>query len=330
MTRRPIVLLLLATVVGVPRAVAQRRQVDVRSGFTKEIAPESSPAYTFDVLDYPGTFYTNGFGINSGAATAEIELVGGIGDQSPGPLGFNGGFQVKYAATKSTTTETYQAVNYAGAAQQAAYGVNDSGEIVGTYSDSLAVLHGYLQSGGSFINLDVPFSGATGTNAVGINNSGEIVGYWLNATTGYGFELISGTYTSFNYPAATFTIATAVNNHGDIVGYYSDTSGVYHGFLLSRGIYTSIDEPGATMTEANGINDAGDIVGIYCSTTECADNFLTFQGFLLSAGTFTEIAIPNAKATGPVNINNNGVIVGVFHDSVGRQAFLATPKRQPN
>ncbi len=295
-------------------------------GSAPQTLPESSPKYTFTILDYPRTLYTNGFGINSGAASSEVELVGGVGNQAASPLGFMGGFQAQYAATNSATTETYEAVNIAGATQQAAFGVNDSGEIVGTYADSSGVLHGYLLSGGTFTTMDVPFPTATGTAPFGINNAGEIVGYWLDATTGHGFLLSSGIYTSFDYPDATFTIASAINSHGDIVGYYSDTSGAYHGFLLSGGTYTSIDEPGATATEANGINDAGEIVGIYCLTSQCAANFLTFQGFLLKAGEFSDITIPGAKANGPVNINNKGVVIGVFHDAVGRHGFLATPK----
>jgi hypothetical protein len=287
---------------------------------------ESSPKYSFTILDYPHTLYTNGFGINSGAASPEVELVGGIGNQATPPLGFTGGFLVQYVATNSTTTETYEAVNIAGTIAQAAFGVNDSGDIVGAYADSSAVLHGYLMSGGAFTTVNVPFSTATGTSPFGINNAGEIVGYWLDSTTGHGFLLSGGTYTSFDYPGATFTIASAINRHGDIAGYYSDTSGVYHGFLLSGGTYTSIDEPGATATEANGINDAGEIVGLYCQTSECAADFSGFQGFLLKAGEFSDVTIPGAKATGPVGINNKGAIVGVFHDAVGRHGFLATPK----
>jgi probable HAF family extracellular repeat protein len=288
--------------------------------------PESSPKYTFTILDYPRTLNTNGFGINSGATSSEVELVGGVGNQAASPLGFTGGFLVQYAATNSTTTETYEAVNIAGTTEQSAFGVNDSGEIVGAYADSAAVLHGYLLSGGTFTTMNVPFPTATGTSPFGINNAGEIVGYWLDSTTGHGFLLSSGTYTSFDYPGAAFTIASAINSRGDIVGYYSDTSGVYHGFLLSGGTYTSIDEPGATATEANGINDAGEIVGIYCQTSQCAANFSGFQGFFLKAGEFSDVTIPGAKANGPVGINNKGVIIGVFHDAVGRHGFLATPK----
>lgn len=288
--------------------------------------PSASVEYTFTVLDFPGTFYTNGFGINPGATSTKIEIVGGIGNQVAEPIGYTKGFQLQYAATKSATTETFGDVNVPSAVQQASSGVNDSGEIVGYYSDASGTVHGYMQSGGALTIINVPFTGATGTNTYGIDNSGEIVGSWSDATTTHGFMLSGGTYTSFDYPGAAFTIANGLNNHGDIVGFYGDTSGVYHGFLLSGGIYSAIDVPGATATEAYGINDAGNTVGIYCPTSACLADFASFHGFMLSNGVFSTIQIPGAAATGPVNINNSGVIAGVFHDTVGRHAFLATPK----
>lgn len=289
-------------------------------------APESSTKYSFTVLDFPGTLNTNGFGINSGAASSKVLIVGGIGSGAGQPIGFNGGFRLNYAETKGATTETFRGVNMPGATEQAASGVNDAGDIVGFYSDSSAVPQGYLLSGGTFTTIAVPFSGATWTLAEGIDNAGDVVGYWLDSLTSHGFLLSGGTYTSIDYPGAVFTIAIGINNYGEIAGFYSDTSGVYHGFTLSGGTYTPIDVPGSTATEAYGINDSGDIVGIYCLTSECAKNFDTFQGFVATGETIATINIPRAEASGPSGITNNGVIAGVYYDAVGRHGFLATPK----
>jgi hypothetical protein len=290
-----------------------------------EGAPAASPKYAFTIFDFPNTFYTDGFGINSGAASANMEIVGGLGNIA-GPAGFTGGFLMLYAKTTGVATETFEGVDFPGATQQLAIGVNDSGEIVGQYADSSGVSHGYLQKGDNFTTIDVPFSGAVSTDAEGITNSGEIVGYWDDASTSHGFLISGGTYTSFDYPGAVFTIADAINNHGEITGFYADTSGVYHGFMLSGGTYTSIDAPGATATEAYGVNDNGDIVGIYCLNAKCADNFETFEGYILSGGSFTTITIPGAAASGPSGINNEGVVAGVYYDAGGHHGFLATPK----
>lgn len=283
----------------------------------------NSSSYTFTLLNYPGTLSTGAYGINKGATTSKVEIVGGYGAEN------GGGFLARVSATK-TVTETYQAVNDPHAAPatfQQADAVNDQGEIVGSYQDPSGFWHGYERSGSKFTEINVPFAGASDTLAESINNTGEIVGCY-NAADGeeYGFTLIGSTYTSINYPYATVTCISDVNNNGDIVGSYTDTSGVIHGFLLNGGTYTSIDFPGATETNASGINDSGIIVGVYCTTSECIPAFEGAQGFLLSAGTFTTIAIPNEFYTLAIDINNSGAIVGYYQDAAGVDvAFLATP-----
>jgi len=277
-----------------------------------------APSYTYTLLSFPGTLYTYPEGINLGATTSKIEIVGGVGQ---------GGFLARVSERK-TVTETYDAVNYPHEpAEQTASDVNDSGEIVGQYNDSSGVSHGYERSAGKFTTLNVPFAGATGTAAFGINNSGEIVGEWTDSDGGeHAFTLIGGTYASFDYPGAKYTTATDVNNAGVIVGNYVDTSFVSHGYLLSGGTYTSIDVPGATFTNSTGINDAGDIVGTYCPTSECLSNSEGAQGYLLSGGVFTTIAIPGEFYTYLVVINNNGVLLGGYVDAAGLAvSFLATP-----
>jgi len=65
---------------------------------------------------------------------------------------------------------------------------NDQGQIVGSYTDSSGVLHGFLCQGGTFSGIDVPFSGVTATEVSGINDRGEIVGRYLDSnSTSHGF-----------------------------------------------------------------------------------------------------------------------------------------------
>src|SRR5262245_2109304 len=60
-------------------------------------------------------------------------------------------------------------------------GINDSGQIVGSYGG-----HGFLLDQGSYTTIDVP--GAQATFATGINDSGQIVGWYLDAGGGqHGF-----------------------------------------------------------------------------------------------------------------------------------------------
>src|SRR5262249_44973624 len=55
-----------------------------------------------------------------------------------------------------------------------AAGINDLGQIVGSYADAADVPHGFLLSGGSYTTPDVP-RGAP-THAPGVNDTGQIVG----------------------------------------------------------------------------------------------------------------------------------------------------------
>jgi uncharacterized membrane protein len=58
------------------------------------------------------------------------------------------------------------------------YGINDIGQIVGTY-DRSGTAHGLLLSGGTITEIDYP--GATGTVVLGINSAGQIVGNYRGA-----------------------------------------------------------------------------------------------------------------------------------------------------
>ena len=127
---------------------------------------------------------------------------------------------------------SFTIIDYPGALGTAATAINDAGDIVGNYvtcqdtdSDSeflrlpctFVQLHGFLLSGGTFINIDPP--GSIGTYVGGINNSGEVVGTYGEAVfKGHGFLFKSGVYTIVDVPGASSTGITGVNDEGEIVG----------------------------------------------------------------------------------------------------------------
>jgi probable HAF family extracellular repeat protein len=122
-----------------------------------------------------------------------------------------------------------------------ASGINDTGQIVGTYADAGGV-HGFLLSGGSYSTLDAPLAQQY-TAAQGINGAGQIVGYYLGHTglqSGlHGFLYNKGVYTTLDHPlAADGTLAAGINAKSEIVGIYEDSAGNVHGFLLSGGSYS--------------------------------------------------------------------------------------------
>jgi probable HAF family extracellular repeat protein len=70
-----------------------------------------------------------------------------------------------------------------------AFGINDMGQIVGTYNTSDGT-HAFLYSGGVFTTIDDPVTGHT--FAYGINNNGAVAGTLSDGTGNHGFLRVSG------------------------------------------------------------------------------------------------------------------------------------------
>src|SRR4051795_5836147 len=76
-------------------------------------------------------------------------------------------------SSANAATFSFTQIDVPGASFTQAFGINDAGQIVGTFQDSTGP-HGFLDTGGSFTQIDVP--GASFTTANGINDAGQIVG----------------------------------------------------------------------------------------------------------------------------------------------------------
>ena len=171
------------------------------------------------------------------------------------------------------TQPTFSNVDYPGAAWSVAQGINDSGQIVGYYSDTSGVRHGFLLSGGAYTSIDCPSPYTVSSSAFGINNLGQIVG---TCSAPGGVNGAYGSTRSFTVSAGVLaflpdapgsyggasTFAQGINNNGQIVGWYADSCLCKgHGFLLSGASFTIIDVPGFVTSLAREINNLGEIVG---------------------------------------------------------------------
>jgi uncharacterized protein (TIGR03437 family) len=205
----------------------------------------------------------------------------------------------------------------------AAYGINGSGQVVGSCKIA-GVTHGFLMTGGAFSILDFP--GSVGTEALGINGSAQIVGDYTEAGAQagvtHGFRLSGGTFTTIDPPTSASTQAYGINSSGEVVGEYIGPQPMVggppllNGFLLSNNAFTLFDFPGALFTEAFGVNSSGQIVGEYQNPNQAQ------QGFLLSNGKYTTLDYPGATATLAYGINDSGQVVGVYLSSNGYHGFL--------
>jgi PEP-CTERM motif len=105
-------------------------------------------------------------------------------------------------------------------------GINQSGEVVGSYIVSgvpappccSSALAGFLYSNGAYTTLDVPGSSET-YDASGINDSGQIIGYFAIGFANYGYLYSNGVYTILDVPGPS-AVPMAINDSGQIVGFY--------------------------------------------------------------------------------------------------------------
>ena len=223
---------------------------------------------------------------------------------------------------------TYTSIDFPGAVETAAAGINNHGQIVGEYLLADGSRHGFLYSGGTFTTVDDP-NNTTSSEALGINDSGQIVGaYTLNSLEGaHQFEGVhafvdnGGTFTTLDYPAAgvDHTTANKINNSGSIVGVYRISGSPGIGFLYQGGTYTTVNVPApGCCTHDNGINNAGNIVGQYKSPNASAPH----QGFIDVGGVFTTLDYPGATDTWAEDINNHGDVVGFYSTGTAANGFL--------
>src|SRR5262249_21781010 len=72
---------------------------------------------------------------------------------------------------------TFVSLDYPGAISTELFGINNRGDVVGSYQNPENFFHGFVYQGGQFTSIDGP--GAAFTQIKGINDSGDIVGTFI-------------------------------------------------------------------------------------------------------------------------------------------------------
>ncbi len=210
---------------------------------------------TVDNKDCSATTGSTGiqfYGINSAGTAAGWCTSATTGN----PIAFT------YAKGKFTT------IAFPKALETEADGINDKGDVVGTYIDTAGSQHGFSKIGTKYTSIDV--KGETTAIAWGINNKGQITIYAVNSAGDYDSFLVTGKkFKNIDNPAAKGGLGTIVHtpaNNGDIDGTYFNSAGTEMGWLLHKGKYYDVVDPGGT-TRADGLNDKSELVGRYGSGT---------------------------------------------------------------
>ncbi len=210
-----------------------------------------------------GTYQTAGFWVNNGTGTNRgFTNIGGTVANVDGPgstftqvLGLNdhnqavgfftaAGVTSGFTYNTSTTTVTPLAVPAAwGATSVTATGINNSGVIVGFFSNCAGCVSGFIDNAGTFSTPTDPL----GTNPMffGINNLGEIVGTDTAAggySEGFVYNMSTNTWTTVFDPNAetttdgfgiSGTTLNGINDLGQLVGFYADANGNVDGLLAT-------------------------------------------------------------------------------------------------
>lgn len=285
----------------------------------------AGPAVTAVILGHPGEWLNNfneGRGVNMNIPCVRSRIR--RGRRLLGSLGLTTMLLSPLAHATSYNFTTLDDPN--STVNTAAYGINDSGTIVGHYYGQSYGGHDFSYSGGNFTTVSVPgdqYEVAGGDAGVGINNNGQIAGTYVDSS-GYthGFLDSAGTFTTIDAPGVIGnTQIGGINNNGQMAGSYY-ANGSKHGFTDSNGTFATIDVPGAADTFAMGSNIHGQVAGWYF------DGSGVIHGFLDNNGAFSTINAPGASTvndagTMVTGINDLGQIVGTVDlASGGQEGFL--------
>ncbi len=124
-----------------------------------------------------GTFsYLDGF-LPSGAENNQATGVNNSGEFSGFFLTNSGADSAGFLLNGSTLTS----IEFPGSTFTQAFGLNNEGQVVGTYIDAAGVMHGFVYdaSTGTFQTVDDPLGIGT-TTINGINDKGQIVGFYVD------------------------------------------------------------------------------------------------------------------------------------------------------
>lgn len=198
-----------------------------------------------------------------------------------------------------------------------AYGINNSGQVVGSTRIDYLISRAFLYSGGIMRDLGI-LSGGSNSIARGINDSGQVVGYSDNGSATHAVLYTNGVMYDLGTFGGSYSAAYGINNSGQIVGrFYSNSN--YRAFLYANGSAQDLGTLGGNYSDAYGINNGGQVVGTaqnsYGDYHAFSSSFPYTNGSMRDLGAMTEIAN---------GINASGQIVGRIVTNSGYHAFLSS------
>lgn len=217
------------------------------------------------------------------------------------------------AVTLSAESFTYQTIAAPGAMSTNPVGIDDQGQIVGNYTNSLGT-YGFIDTGGTFTTL-------AGVTVINTSSNGTLLVSTANGFATY----FNGKYSPITIPGYPYlpppyfqpfpVTPTAIDNSGQIVG-NAELEAWEAQFLVNGNQLTLLSlVDGEHQIQANGLNNQAVIVG----TQVVVDHGQPFGGGALpsfgaiynsAAGNWTLVQAADSLDTNFSAINNSDQIVG--------------------
>jgi len=303
----------------------------------------SNPSGSSTGGNQQATLYSGGVlsSLNSAQSSANAINAGGqitgIADTStPGGVSVNQAYI--YSSLNGVGTTTY--LPSFGGNFSEGYGINNSGEVVGSSAAADQSNRAFLYSNSNLIDVDKILGGGTNFNnsvASGISNDGKITGtvyndyaYTYDSKTGavnFLSSLRDSSPTDPNYGFGSF--GNSINDSGQVTGYNITSIGNEHAVLYaSDGTLTDLTPNLADNVSSfgNSINASGQVVGEIVPGAPLTNS----NAFLFSNGVLTDLNTLIAPGSGfdlldATGISDNGLITGFGFSNGHTQGYLLTP-----
>ncbi len=236
-------------------------------------------------------------------------------------------------ATAQTTYNILDLGVLSGDFSSSAFGLNSSGQVVGTSQDAGGATHGFLYSGGSMTNIG-SLGGDTFGNA--INAGGSIAGSAFSSSAGTfrafrttaGGSVVAGSDLG-TFPGASSldSFAYGINTSGQTVGYaYNGTTNHAYRTTASGGVTAGSDlgTLGGDNSYAFGINTSGQVAGYSNTTPDLNGNSFTHAFRTSAAGAMTDLGTLGGSNSYATALNNAGQVIGYSDLADGSQHAFRT------
>jgi probable HAF family extracellular repeat protein len=191
------------------------------------------------------------------------------------------------------------------------YGVaiNNAGQVAGGYNTSTGLLHAFVGTNGSLVDLGT--LGGTWSSVNSLNSVGQAAGTSSTASGAFNAFFSNGSgMVGLGTLGGAYSYGMAINSAGAIAGSAQTSQGFMKAFLWNGGQLKDLGTLGGSQSYAYGLNGTGTVVGTSWNTGN-----LAMHGFLYTGGVMIDLnqLLPlNSGWTidAAYGINDSGAIVG--------------------